>query len=84
MVFYYFVGGKTSKLLLFINNETLSSNNTSGGRSNSHSRIEVIFSKGFERNPVTLFFVTTSTQESNSRERLSGLKRESEWKQWLA
>jgi len=37
----------------------------------------MIFSKGFEADPVTLFFLTSSLSASNSRRRLSRLKRES-------
>ena len=51
--------------------------NTSRGRSNSYSRIGMIFSKGFEGDPVTLSFLTSSTSASNSRGRLSRLEKES-------
>ena len=62
---------------MFINNFTLNSSNTSRDRSYSYNRIEVIFSKGIEGNPMTLSFVTSGTSASNSRGRLSRPERES-------
>jgi len=59
ILYYFFVGSRTSWLLLCINNFMLWSSITSKDRSNSYSRIGVIFSKGFERNPVTLSFLTS-------------------------
>ena len=65
-----------ANFLLFINNFILSSSNTRRDRSNSYNRIRIIFSKGFEGNPVSLFFLTSSTSASNSRGGLSRLERE--------
>ena len=74
-LYYFFVDSKTSQLFLFINNFTLII--LVRGRSNSCNRIGLIFSQSFKRNLVTLFFFTSSTSASNSRERLSRLERKS-------
>ena len=60
VLYYFFVGGRTGWLFLFINNFTLSNGNTSRDWSSSYNRIEMIFNKGFEGNPVTLSFFTSS------------------------